>query len=533
MKFSLLPFRSGDHSEPPRDAAKTARASAESASGPDLVAAQGGFWVGLGDEIFVCAANGKWDALAGQLEIAGPAAEVRKPDLHLVVQTGRSFQNAYPKTRILADKGRYLIVEFDRDAARELGDSRSPAFVIRPLPENTAIFTRRPRPDPRLEATRLVSPEIAAAVAAVSRPAFEAAVTHLVSYRTRHSTSADFRAAAAWAQDQFRALGLTCTTAEVTVGSGTSLNVIASKPGSGPEAGPETGPETGRGAVLVVAHLDSVNHHAGPSAPAPGADDNASGSAGVLTLAAAMAARGFAHDLVFVLFGGEEQGLLGSTQYVAALSPAERGRIRAVLNMDMIGRLNSQPPTVMLEGAALSQTMIDALAQSAEAHTTLAIQTSINPFASDHVPFIDAGIPAVLTIEGADSANDAVHSGQDMLDRLDMDYATQILRMNAGWLAAEAGIMVPSQPSTPAPLPVPPAQPGGCGCGCGPAAGPAAGGGLAGQAALYHRNQVDGHYQALFAQYARINRDGRLGPADRAEWQSALLAFGHLDRKPR
>ena len=107
--------------------------------------------------------------------------------------------------------------------------------------------------------------------------------------------------------------------------------------------------------------------------------------------------------------------------------------------------------------------------------------------------------------------------------------------MNAGWLAAEAGIMAASQPGTPAPqpgtqpnpLPVPPAQPGACGCG------PASGRGAAEQAAMSHVNQVNGHYQALFAQYARINRDGRLGPADRAGWQSALLAFGQLDHKPR
>lgn len=493
-----------------------------------MIEAQGGFWVGLGDEIFVCAANGKWDALAGRLEGAGAGQDIRKSDLHLVVQTGTSFQSAYPDARVLAGKGRYLIVEFDRAAARELGDSRSPAFVIRPLPENVAIF----RQHPRRESARLPAPEIAAAVAGVTRPAFEAAVTHLVSYRTRHSTSADFRAAAAWAQGRFEALGLTCTTASVTVGSGTSLNVIATKAGRDPE----DGTENGRGAVLVVAHLDSVNHAAGPNAPAPGADDNASGSAGVLTLAAAMAGHEFAHDLVFILFGGEEQGLLGSTQYVAALSPSARARIRAVLNMDMIGRVNSPPPTVMLEGAPLSQGMIDALAQSAEDHTTLAIQTSLNPFASDHVPFIDAGIAAVLTIEGANSANDAVHSGQDTLDRLDMDYATQILRMNAGWLAAEAGIMAAIQPTPPVPpppppqpgtLPVPPATPGACGCGCGP------GGAPVDQAALYHLNQINGHYQALFAQYARINRAGRLSPADQAEWQSALSAFGHLDRKPR
>lgn len=512
MKFALLPFAGRNFPNALPEAATGIDNARETAERGRAVEAEGGFWVGLGGDMFVCSANGKWNAIAERLEIASPSDAGRKSDLHLVMQTGRGFQNAYPDAHVLADKGRYLIVEFDRAEAQELGDSRAPLFAIRPLPENAVVYA----PRPRRGVDRLPAPAVMAAVAAVTRPDFEAAVTRLASFTTRLSTSADFRAAAEWARARFEALGLAARTSGIAVGSAASLNVIATKAGTGAQAG----------AVLVVAHLDSVNHGGGASAAAPGADDNASGAAGVLTLAAAMAPHEFAHDLVFILFGGEEQGLLGSRQYIAELPEAERRRIRAVLNMDMIGCVNSQPPTVMLEGAALSQGIIDALAEAAEAHTTLAIQTSLNPFASDHVPFIEAGIPAVLTIEGADSANEAIHSGHDTLDRLDMDYATQVLRMNAGWLAAEAGIAAASQPDTvpggmPGNLPVPPA---GCGCGCGAGVSPAE------ASAKVHRNQVTGHYQALFAQYARLNRDGRLSPADRAEWQSALLACGQLDQ---
>ena len=49
--------------------------------------------------------------------------------------------------------------------------------------------------------------------------------------------------------------------------------------------------------------------------------------------------------------------------------------------------------------------MIDALTEAAHDHTSLRVLTSLSPFASDHVPFIDAGLPAVLTIEGADDQN--------------------------------------------------------------------------------------------------------------------------------
>jgi Zn-dependent M28 family amino/carboxypeptidase len=79
--------------------------------------------------------------------------------------------------------------------------------------------------------------------------------------------------------------------------------------------------------------------------------------------------------------------------------------------------------------------MVEALVVIAQAHTSLGVQTSLNPFNSDHVPFLDAGIPAVLTIEGTDSANDRVHTDRDTLDTLNMDLAVQILQMNFMFVA--------------------------------------------------------------------------------------------------
>ena len=201
--------------------------------------------------------------------------------------------------------------------------------------------------------------------------------------------------------------------------------MLADRPGAGPAP---------RGVVLVTAHLDSINL-AGPAAPAPGADDNGSGSAGLLALARALAAHPIALDLRLVLFGGEEEGLVGSERYVAELSAAERARIHAVVNMDMIGGRNTPEPGVLLEGAAVSRHVIDGLAAAAATYTGLAVATSLNPVNSDHVPFLDAGIPAVLTIEADDGANPRPHSAADTLDAVDADLALEILRMNLAHLA--------------------------------------------------------------------------------------------------
>ena len=83
--------------------------------------------------------------------------------------------------------------------------------------------------------------------------------------------------------------------------------------------------------------------------------------------------------------------------------------------MDMIATLNTPALTVLLEGATVSQALIDDLSAAARDYTALTVQTSLNPFASDHVPFINAGLPALLTIEGADSANHNIHSANDTL----------------------------------------------------------------------------------------------------------------------
>ena len=113
--------------------------------------------------------------------------------------------------------------------------------------------------------------------------------------------------------------------------------------------------------------------------------------------------------------------------------------MRAVVNMDMIATVNTPVPTVLLEGAALSSNVIDRLADAAHTYTGLTVQTSLNPFNSDHVPFIDAGIPAVLTIEGADGANDHIHSADDTMQFVDIDLAVEILRMNVAFVIATVG----------------------------------------------------------------------------------------------
>jgi Zn-dependent M28 family amino/carboxypeptidase len=89
--------------------------------------------------------------------------------------------------------------------------------------------------------------------------------------------------------------------------------------------------------------------------------------------------------------------------------------------------------------AALSQAVIDGLVAAASTYTGLDVQTSLNPFNCDHVSFIRQNVPAVLTIEGTDDANHAIHSPRDTLNRINFDLALDILRMNTAFVAQTLG----------------------------------------------------------------------------------------------
>ena len=501
MKYKIIDQR------PDQPSARTADLRA--------IEAAGGAWTRFGDKVLVRASNVGWarveEGLPKTAHGAEREGEAARGGLRLVVQKGRTFQLEHPQVPVILDKGRFLVVELPAAEGRRLSGRREPCFRVLPLPENAVVFEQRARVVPR----ETVPLAVTEAAEAISQPAFEAVIARLVSIRSRISTGAGFVEAVEWMRGEFAALGLDMRTEPVDVNGAPSQNLYAFRSGVG--AHPRH--------FLVTAHLDSINQFGGPEAPAPGADDNASGSAGALTLARALAGVTLKHDVTFILFGGEEQGLLGSKQYVAGLSEAERRRIGAVVNMDMIGALNSRPASVLLEGAPLSQAVIDGLAAAAGRFTGLSVQVSLDPHDSDHVPFIEAGIPAVLTIEGADGANDAVHTDRDTLDRVDPAFAVEILRMNAGFLAAAAEAVVErgsptevapaAQPSLSSPTPP---------CGCGASAAEA------GTAAA--TRALAGHYHALFAQYARLRRQGAIESADLADWQAAWDVYDMLVAGP-
>ena len=164
-----------------------------------------------------------------------------------------------------------------------------------------------------------------------------------------------------------------------------------------------------------------------------GADDNASGTAALLEVAAAFAALDVppARSVIFLAVSGEEKGLLGSEHYSENPTvPIER--IIMNINLDMVGR-NHHPDTVM--GIGRQYTNLGALTDRVlREHPDLGFTVIEDPnpedqafFRSDHLHFLNKDIPSIFFSTGFD--HEDYHKPSDELELIDMDKAARVSRM--------------------------------------------------------------------------------------------------------
>jgi hypothetical protein len=139
--------------------------------------------------------------------------------------------------------------------------------------------------------------------------------------------------------------------------------------------------EVTRPSVLLGGHYDSV-----PGAP--GANDNASGTAVVLEIARNLSGTSLARQSWFVAFDGEEDGLHGSRAFVSKAEPEFLQGLKAMLNFDMVG-VNNQ----LLVGGTKSLTT---LAQAADP----GVSTFGGSGGSDHAAFAAADVPVLFFYRG-------------------------------------------------------------------------------------------------------------------------------------
>jgi Zn-dependent M28 family amino/carboxypeptidase len=166
--------------------------------------------------------------------------------------------------------------------------------------------------------------------------------------------------------------------------------------------------------IVVGAHLDSVT-------AGPGINDNGSGSATILEIAEQLAKLKYTKKLQrqvrFAFWGAEELNLLGSTYYVEHLTTAQRAKIYANLNFDMLGSPNYVRFVYDGDGSATPDDPNDAGPPGSAAieqifvdyfkHKGLASEPTPFDGRSDYGPFIDVGIPAGGLFSGAEGIKTA------------------------------------------------------------------------------------------------------------------------------
>lgn len=379
------------------------------------------WWVELGDALVVEAEAG-WESTTGRFE----ARALPKPGPGEQLYLGRRLHandlDEVTWARLLVSSGTLSVVAARPMSLWQTGSDEH--FALSPLEPNR-MYASAARPD---AASRAKSASLAAAAAAIDADRWVRTVDDLVEFRTRLTGTAGAQGARDYIAAQFEALGLRVQLQAFQVNGRDAWNVVGELAGT-------TRPDD---IYVVGAHYDSTSERA--SDLAPGAEDNASGTAGVIEIARAIVATGPAASIRFVAFSGEEQGLHGSTEFVRRLESAgEAGRVRGVITMDMISFTRDEDLDVLLEAGANGEALVNTLAASAAAVTRLRVVTSFNPFGSDHVPFIRAGIPALLTIENDWDQYPGYHRSTDTTSYVDVDMGSEVLKMNASALAVLAG----------------------------------------------------------------------------------------------
>jgi len=228
----------------------------------------------------------------------------------------------------------------------------------------------------------------------------------------------------------------------------TTHNIIAVLPGKDKRL---------RNEYIVVAshydHLGMGGKNSGSRRPDtlgvhPGADDNASGDAVVLELAKHFKKERTPRSIIFAFFGAEEQGLIGSKQFLEWMKqadgrrinlPADKKGIVAMVNLDMVGRMRDGAMSVSGTGTSSG---FKAMAEKAAEQTRVHISCTPDGYGpSDHASFVAQEIPVLFLTTGGHME---YHTPDDMPATLNYDGMQQVLDFSENLIT-----QIANMPATP------------------------------------------------------------------------------------
>ncbi|MGE7781787.1 M28 family peptidase [Peribacillus sp. NPDC097264] len=170
--------------------------------------------------------------------------------------------------------------------------------------------------------------------------------------------------------------------------------------------------------IYVTGHHDSV-------AGAPGANDDASGTSVTLELARVLKDLPTDTEIRFITFGAEENGLLGSQDYVDNLSEDEINRSIANFNLDMVGSRDAGDLILLTNDG--EPNLVTDLAQASSKRLNGVATPYGEGGRSDHVSFSEAGIPAALFIHNP--SEPWYHSPDDTIDKISKEKLQDVARI--------------------------------------------------------------------------------------------------------
>ena len=243
--------------------------------------------------------------------------------------------------------------------------------------------------------------------------------------QSRHKNQPGNALAETYIKQKLQSYGLSTT---IQSFSTTGKNVIAT----------QTGTEFPNKKYIICAHFDDM-----PSGTtAPGADDNASGTAAVIEAARILSQHSFPFTIIYALWDEEEQGLVGSAYYATQAANAGDS-ILGVINMDMIAFDSNNDGVCNVHNRAVGSS-VQIYQKMVEVNTQYGINLNIvskNPgiTASDHASFWNKGYSAILLIEDDNNDfNSYYHTVNDLVQYFNQPYFTKMAKLALGTLAVFA-----------------------------------------------------------------------------------------------
>jgi len=206
---------------------------------------------------------------------------------------------------------------------------------------------------------------------------------------------------------------------------------------------------------VVGAHYDSKNN--------PGANDNASGVAGLLEMARVFAAYRFDSTIVFIAFDAEEVTCTTSTvtwRRIGGMHYASEhstDNIASMISLDMVAHADGTSRGRLETGYSQNTTLNSQIISALSTYGGLGSISNNSMNYSDHVSFANYGFPALMLIESGWSTSDPYyHTQQDAVDQsgnISWPYTTSMIKTTAGWLCDQAGLNPGSGSAMPSQVP--------------------------------------------------------------------------------